>query len=369
MVVSELKDGNHVYGMAFLVVDANKCVGAKNKYWTATLQDYSGSIEAKKWSVEEGDDEILAKGNVVSIDGDVLLYKDALQLKILSLRPLSQENVDWSKFVPHAPVSQEILEKKLNLYLDSLQDEDVKVLTKAMVEKFHDRYVRWPAASKNHHDCASGLLYHSVTMADAALMLCKVYPSLNRDIVIAGTILHDLGKTIELSGPNATSYTLEGKLLGHISIGQAELRETAKKLGYFAYQERKGSESKEETDAMWHRYEIAVTMEHIILSHHSQPDYGSPEMPLTREALAVAMIDDLDAKMMILDKAYHGVKPGDSTAKLFTMDNRYFYFPTYAVPGEPAPGLSLEEQKKELSRPAVQTSKPTELPPSQDTLF
>jgi 3'-5' exoribonuclease len=146
-------------------------------------------------------------------------------------------------------------------------------------------------------------------MADLAEKVCQIYPSLNRDVLIAGTLIHDIGKTVELSGPVATQFTLEGKLLGHISIMQAEVRMAAKELGMTG--------------------EIPVIMEHMVLSHHGIPEYGSPVMPLTREALALNMIDDMDAKMMILDKAYADVEPGGYTSKLFTMDERYFYKPLY----------------------------------------
>jgi 3'-5' exoribonuclease len=128
--------------------------------------------------------------------------------------------------------------------------------------------------------------------------------------LVAGALIHDIGKTLELSGPVATQFTLEGKLLGHISIMQAEIREAAKELNMTG--------------------EIPVIMEHMVLSHHTKPEFGSPVPPLTREALALAMIDDMDAKMMILDKAYEGVNPGEFTQKIFTMDDRYFYLPLYA---------------------------------------
>jgi 3'-5' exoribonuclease len=137
------------------------------------------------------------------------------------------------------------LEKKLDAYLDSLQNEDVAKLTRHIIAKFRAKYVDWPAAVRNHHNFVSGLLYHSLTMADLAEKVCQIYPSLNRDVLIAGTLIHDIGKTVELSGPVATQFTLEGKLLGHISIMQAEVRMAAKELGMTG--------------------EIPVIMEHMVL--------------------------------------------------------------------------------------------------------
>ena len=146
-------------------------------------------------------------------------------------------------------------------------------------------------------------------MANVANKVCEIYPSLNRDILIGGILIHDIGKTIELSGPIATTFTIEGKLIGHISIMQAEVREACKELNIDP--------------------EIAAIMEHMVLSHHGKQEFGSPVTPLLREALVCSMIDDLDAKMGILDKALESVEPGESTIKLFNMDDRYFYKPKF----------------------------------------
>ncbi len=308
-MINELRDGEHVYGN-FLVASCTKGVttGSKN-YLTISFQDASGTMDAKRWDYLPDDPEIFAPGNIVNVEAEVISYKDHLQMKVLSGSKVPLESVDVAQFVPSAPIPKEELEKKLDQYLKSLEEKDVAAIANYLVNKFRKDFVSWPAAVRNHHNFASGLLYHSLQMADHAEMLCQLYPSLNRDVLIAGCILHDIGKTIELSGPVAPSYTLEGKLLGHISIMQAEIREAAHALKIEG--------------------EIPVVLEHMILSHHGQPDFGSAVMPLTREALALSMIDDMDAKMNILDKAYADVKPGEFTQKIFSMDDRYFYLPKY----------------------------------------
>lgn len=347
MTISEIKDGESVYGQ-FLVSDCKKGVTAKgDSYLTIVLQDYSGTVEGKKWTVGPDDLEIFAKGTVVQVSGVANFYRNALQLKIEHGEPVVAAGIDWSRFVQHAPVEKEVLTKKLNMYLKSFADPDVRALTEAMLEKFKDRYFDWPAAAKNHHDYVSGLLYHSLTMADLAAKVCQIYPSLNRDIVIAGALLHDIGKCVELSGPNATSYTIEGKLLGHIAIGQAELRQVAKKLGMYDYDDLP-EEEKTPASPLWHKKELAIVFEHIILSHHGIPEYGSSVRPLTREAQAVSMIDDMDAKMMILEKAYEPIECGEFTPKLFTMDDRYFYKPFYMKKESRPSGTSLEQEKEDL---------------------
>ena len=262
---------------------------------------------------------------------------------------VNEDEVNWGDFIAQAPVDLETLKAKLDAYIDSIENEDVKAITNKMMDIFLKRFLTWPAAVRNHHDYISGLLYHSITMADMALKVSEVYPQVNRDILLAGTIIHDLGKTVELSGAHATSFTLEGKLLGHISIGQAELRKAAKEIGMFAYDELPAAERKE-SHPLYRKKEIAIALEHMILSHHGQPDYGSPVRPLTREAFVLSVIDDLDAKMMILDKAYNGVELGASTAKLFNMDERYFYKPYYTVDAPRPAGISLEDEQEALKK-------------------
>ena len=346
MYIREFADNARVEGQ-FLVADSKKGVSAAGRaYLTLTLQDSSGQIEAKKWDYEEGDDERFAKGIIVNVDGMANAYKNTLQVKVFSIVPVVQENIDWSRFVASAPVALPILKEKLNGYVSSISDPDVRMLVEAMLDLFGEKFLTHPAAVRNHHDYVSGLLYHSITMADMAAKVCRVYPSLNRDIMIGGVIVHDMGKTVELSGANATAFTLEGKLLGHIAIGQAELRAVAKKLGMFEFDSLPPSEQTIE-NPLFRKKEIAITFEHIILSHHSKPEFGSAVTPLTREALVIAMIDDLDAKMMILDKAFRDVAKGNSSAKLFNMDDRYFYLPTYSNEGVPA-GTSVEEEAEDL---------------------
>ncbi len=293
-----------------LVINVNRGMTNVGKpYMTITFQDTTGQIDGKKWDYTEEDCEIYAIGSVVETKVEVIRYRDNLQLKVLDGRKLSQDEMDVNKLVPSAPVPRDELLEKLNKYLSSLKNEDVAKVVSYLIDKHYKEYIDWPAAVRNHHNFVSGLMYHSLCMADTAEAICKIYPQINRDVVIGTCLIHDLGKVIELSGPVATKFTLEGKLLGHISIGQAEVREACHAVGVTG--------------------EIAVILEHMMISHHSKPDFGSPIMPLTREALVMAMVDDLDAKMNILDKAYATTKPGEFTSKLMTMDDRYFYNPLY----------------------------------------
>lgn len=309
MMIKDLKDGERINSQ-FLVTNMTKGVTTQGRnYLNITFQDASGTIEAKKWDVNEDDANIFAIGNIISVDAEIIDYREHLQMKVLSGAPLDKDGIDITHFVPAAPVPLEDLEKKLNGYISSLKDSDLKTLVSYLINKFHDRYVIYPAAARNHHNCASGLLYHSISMANMAEEVCKLYPEINRDFLVGGALIHDLGKTIELSGPIATKYTDEGKLLGHISIMAGEIRIAAEKLNITG--------------------ETPMLLEHMILSHHGKPEFGSPVPPLTREAFALSSIDDFDAKMNIISKATNGVAKGNWTEKIFAMDSHMFYVPKY----------------------------------------
>ena len=347
MKISEMNDGLNVFAN-FLVNDVKRCLDNKGgAYLNVTLQDKTGTIEARKWNSTSEDEETILKGKVIFVEGKVNRYNNSLQLKIISAKRVDDNEIVWSEFVSSAPMELSIMKAKLDAYVASIRNDDVRYLTESLLDAFAKRLYIWPAAVRNHHDYISGLLYHSITMADMAIKVCEIYPQINRDVLLAGAIIHDLGKTVELSGTQGTSFTLEGKMLGHIPIGQAELRRVAKEIGMYAYDDLLDSE-KSESHPLYKKKEIAVCMEHMILSHHGQPDFGSSVRPLTREALVLSMIDDLDAKMNILDKAYALVEKGNSTAKLFNMDERYFYKPLYTEEKVEPAGMKLEDALKSV---------------------
>lgn len=171
-----------------------------------------------------------------------------------------------------------------------------------------DKYYSYPLASKIHHNFLGGLSEHSLGMAKLCWMICKQYPQLNRDLLVAGALIHDVGKTVEMSGPVTTEYTLEGKLEGHISIANGMLTEVAESLGL------EGTEE-------------AILLHHMILSHHGHYEFGSPVLPLIQEAEVLSLVDNMDARLNTLKQALEPVKPGGYTSKLFALENRAFYKP------------------------------------------
>ena len=305
--IKDFLEGDLIRG-PLLVVNANK--GVTNNglaYMNVTLQDKTGTIEAKKWDINEADAALINVGNVILVDGDVLNYRDNLQVKIRAVSKVNDDEFDATRFTMASPIPLPELEKRLDGYLNSLKDKDIALLTKTLVGKYYKSYIAYPAAVRNHHEFASGLLHHTVSMADLGEAIANLYPSVDRDMLIAGILLHDLGKTLELSGPIIPKYTLEGKLIGHISITHAEIQKSI--------------------EALKINSETATLLSHMVLSHHGKYEYGSPVLPLTREAYLLSVIDDLDAKMMILDKAYDQTPEGEFSTRIYAMDDRSFYKP------------------------------------------
>ena len=306
-LIVELCDGEHVSGQ-YLVANSAKCVNNTGaNYMNLELRDSSGTINAKKWDATADDEATFVQGNVVYIEGEVLKYKEALQIKILSAVPLKAEEVDATKFVKQPPVPKEELIKRFNAYVDSIKNPECKALLEYLIKRLSPKLLEYPAAVSVHHDYSSGLLMHTVSMADLGEFLAGYYPDINRDILMTGILLHDMGKTIEFEGPIIYKYSLEGKLLGHITLMVSEIRRAAEGLKL--------------------QGETPLLLEHMVLSHHGYNEFGSPVLPMTKEALLLSLIDNMDSKMVIVQKALEGVKPGEFSTKVFPLDNRVIYKP------------------------------------------
>ncbi|PLR86674.1 MULTISPECIES: 3'-5' exoribonuclease YhaM [Bacillus] len=296
----------------FLLIKSSvKGIASNGKpFLTLILQDQSGEIEAKLWDASEEDVKNYAAQNIVKVSGDVQNYRGRSQLRIRQIRPASPADpVKISDFLETAPVSTEEMMSKVTQYIFEMKNPNIQRVTRHLLKKHQQAFLEFPAATKNHHEFVSGLAYHVVSMLDLAKMISGLYPSLDKDLLYAGVILHDLGKVIELSGPISTVYTIEGNLLGHITIMVNEIGKAADELGISG--------------------EEVLILQHLILSHHGKAEWGSPKAPLIKEAEILHHIDNLDAKMNMLDRALVRVKPGEFTERIFALENRSFYKPTF----------------------------------------
>jgi 3'-5' exoribonuclease len=301
-----------------LIKSATKGVASTGKpFLTLILQDHTGDIEAKLWDCSHEDEQTFLPECIIKVTGDLTSYRGRTQLKIKAIRPSTEmDDVSIHNFVETAPLEKDEMIEIITQYIFEMRNPNIQRITRQLVKKYQTEFLEYPAATKNHHEFVSGLAYHVVSMLKLAKSISALYPSLDTDLLYAGVILHDLGKTKELSGPIAANYTMEGKLLGHITIMVNEIAQTAAELGI------EGEE--------------VTVLQHLVLSHHSKAEWGSPKAPLVREAEILHYIDNIDAKMNMIDRELEKIAPGEFTERVFALENRSFYKPTYpqnAVPG------------------------------------
>ena len=306
-LIKELIEGDRLTIQA-IIGSVTKGVNANGSpYLNIELRDSSGSINGKKWEIEAKDDEIFIVGNIVELFIEVIKYRENLQVKILTAKRISEEEIDVTRFVMAPPIKKEELVERFNKLVNSINNPDCKALLDYFINKYGKKIYDAPAATSVHHEFASGLLMHSVFMAENCDYISKEYGDIDRDLLVTGALLHDFGKMVELEGPAVYKYSVEGKLLGHISIMCSEMRKAAEELHITS--------------------EVPMLLEHMILSHHGKLEFGSPVLPLTKEALILSIVDLLDSKIMIVSKALETIEPGEFTQKIFHIDNSSFYKP------------------------------------------
>ncbi len=308
--INELKPGDEGVVIEALInrVVVGKTNGAnRSTYLSITFQDKTGNIDAKLWNASKEQVENLKAGCVVQVMGDIIKYNEDRQMKIIKIKMVSNDESQQVRFLKSAPESSDKLIKEIYSFIERIDNLKLYQLVKTIFGQYAEKLAIYPAASKNHHEYVSGLAYHTCSMLRIADAICNLYPSLNKDLLFAGITLHDLGKTVELSGPVVPEYTVAGKLLGHISISQAIIKETA--------------------DAMKIEGEEVVLLQHMILAHHGKNEYGSPVLPQIKEAEVLYLIDNMDARINMLDKALESVEPGGFSKRVFALENRAFYKP------------------------------------------
>lgn len=306
--IETLKPGASVDNY-FLIHKAIQGVTGQGKpYLTLYLKDKSGDLEAKVWTVTEDDIKTLTPETLVRIKGDVIDYRGRIQMKVNQFKvAIPEDGVKLEHFLESAPLSEDDMMNELMDYLLEIENAKLQRVTRLLLKKHQNEFMTFPAASSNHHNFVSGLLYHVLTMLKQAKALCDIYPSLNKSLLYSGIILHDLGKVKELSGPVATSYTVEGNLLGHISIMSDEVASVAREHNIDG--------------------EEIMLLRHLILSHHGKYEYGSPKLPMVKEAEILNFIDNIDARMQMFDKHMKKVEKGNFSERIFALENRQFYKP------------------------------------------
>ena len=300
-----------------LVRSAEKRKDVKgNDYVDMNLTDRTGEINCKIWNWVP-DTEAPETGSAVKVRGTVQEYNGRLQLRVEKWRAATPEDpVDMSQLVPCAPRKPEDMMAEIREAVNSFRSENLRKLTEGMLELAGGDLSWFPAAQRMHHAERSGLLHHTTDMLRLAEAMLQIYPWLNRDLLLAGVIIHDLGKMDELKSDragNVTDYTRDGQLLGHLVRGITNLNRVADKLGI--------------------RGECVALLEHMLLSHHGESEYGSPKAPMFPEAEALHWIDIMDARMNTMKGVEDKTPEGAFSEKVFSLDRRV-YHPVYTDDAE-----------------------------------
>lgn len=310
--IADMKEGDIIDDI-FVIKSMEIKVGKTGKeYLDMLVSDRSGDIYVKKWDVTERDRSIIKsdyKGSIVKIIGDTTSFQNVNQIRAKTIDLVRNtegiEKADLFKAAPENPINMYnyIIEQ-----INSFKDEELKKLCLHIYEENKEKLLYYPAAMSNHHAEFAGLLYHIKRMMMAGDLLTKVYTRLSRDLLLAGVALHDMEKLNEiLSDENGVSggYSFEGQMLGHLVMGVRLIDEIGKKLEI--------------------SYEKRILIEHMMLSHHYEPEFGSPKKPLFEEAEILHYLDMMDAKMFDMEDALIGVEEGSFSNKVWTLDNRKIY--------------------------------------------
>ncbi len=293
-----------------LVKVSNKKTSSKGDvYLDMTLGDKSGEINAKLWSYVPDKDGEYQPGDIVKVRGTVSMYNGAEQLRIDKIRHvLPSDEVNADKLVATADYSGEAMFDELIGIAEGFKDNDIKAIVTTLLREHKERLVFWPAAFKLHHAIRSGLMLHTLSIVRLCEKVCELYTFVDRELLIAGAMLHDVAKTVEYEmTPSglASGYTVRGNLIGHLAEGAFMIRDVATRLGITS--------------------EVPMLLEHMVLSHHGEPDFGAAVRPAFIEAELLSELDMLDARMFEMKEATFGVASGEFTGKMWSMDNRKLY--------------------------------------------
>lgn len=294
-------------------VDLKTTNSNDKKYLDFIFGDKTGEISGKLWEVPQDIETYFTEGDLVKVRGTVTSYMNNNQFKVDRIRKASDEDgVIPEDFVESAPLKNTDMLRDIEGYLQRIEDQDIHQVVRMALEEKKEKLMFYPAAKRNHHAIRSGLLYHVLTMLKLGDQISKVYPAVNTDLLFAGIILHDLEKINEMDSSElgiVKEYTLEGNLLGHISLGVKNVDRICDRLNT--------------------PEEKRMLLQHMILSHHYEPEYGSPVKPMFLEAELLHHIDMIDARMFDFTLAVRDLEPGAISESIFSLDRRRIYKPTF----------------------------------------
>ncbi|MFC3927305.1 3'-5' exoribonuclease YhaM family protein [Streptococcus caprae] len=312
MKINQMKKDELFEGFYLIKAAEVRKTRAGKDFIAMTFQDDTGEIQGNLWDAQAHNIETFVAGKVVHMKGRREVYNGTPQVNQIVLRlPNDSESKDPKDFRPKSPVDADENREYLEQMMFKIENATWQRIVRNLYGKFGKEFYSYPAAKTNHHAFEAGLSYHTATMVRLADAIGSVYPELDKSLLYAGIMLHDLAKVLELTGYENTEYTVRGNLIGHIALINEEITKAILELGI--------ADDREDV----------TVLRHVILSHHGQLEYGSPVRPRIMEAEILHMIDNIDAEMMMMMTALSRVSPGEMTNRIFAMDNRAFYKPNY----------------------------------------
>ena len=293
-----------------LIKSLDKKTSSKgDDYLDMTLSDSDGEINAKLWRYNPEVHGEYTANQLIKIRGIISQYNGSDQLKIERIRAVNPEDgVDVSDFVKTADYTGEQMYNELCGIVGGFKDAELKKIVTAILNDVRLPLLYWPAAFKLHHAVRGGLLMHTLSIVRLADSVCGVYPFVDRELLISGAVLHDIAKLKEFNVAEtgiATGYSNEGNLLGHLAMGAMIIDKYAEKLG---------------TDR-----KTAMLLEHMVLSHHGEPEYGAAVRPMFIEAEILSELDLMDSRIYEMREAVAAAGPEDFSGKVWAMDNRKLF--------------------------------------------
>ncbi len=314
--IGDLKTGQEFMSYFIVKTVAVKVGSNKKAYLDLLLADKTGEISAKKWDIADEEMPGLQKikeGSVIKVKALVTEWNGMKQLRVSRIRQTSAEDgIVMMDYIKAAPEDAAEMYDYIYSRAAAFEDKDLRNICVKQLTDNKEKLMYYPAAQKNHHAEMAGLLYHVKRMLMMAERACEVYTNLNRELVMTGVILHDMEKINEIDSNElgiSTGYSFEGKMLGHLVQGVRTIDRLAAELDI--------------------PREKAVMLEHMILSHHYEPEFGSPKKPLFPEAEMLHYLDMVDAKMFDMQEAVEKTEPGCFSDRVWTLDNRNVYRATW----------------------------------------
>ena len=326
--VKDMKEDDHVQGLYLAKVKRVGLTKKASPFLSITLSDRTGDVEARVWENADALSCLFSEGDVLEVDGYANSYQKRIQVTISGLK-VSGDGWDPALFLESTTWDTAEMMRSLSRILKGIKDTHLKALVDRFLadRRFVSLFKKAPAAKNFHHNYIGGLLEHTLSVCQMTCFVTEHYPELDRDLLITGAFLHDIGKIREFSSHTRIDYTDEGRLLGHLILGVSILDEKLGSLKKFPH-------------------ETALRLKHLILSHHGQYEFGSPKRPKFLEAFALHYIDDMDAKMNGLGRFMERDRQEGAWTDFNRMFERYFLKSNTPAAGEEEdPGPPVDDSQ------------------------